>query len=166
MTMWGAAPSGATPLPPAVAGARRIRPSPVVWACVLTWVGAGLGVLMMTGALVYLALDPERLLADLRAQNPELVDAGLSDRAILAATFVTGAALVLWGLAAMALAVLLFRGVPWSRLLLVISTAVAMAVLALGVLTSVVVMVPFLASALTMTFLLRPETRDWAAPRH
>jgi len=163
MTMWGTAtttdPSTA---PPAAA---RVRPSTVLWACVLTWVGAGLGLLMMTAGLVYLALEPDTLLGDLRAQNPDVAESGLSDDAILAATFVTGGALILWALAAIVLAVLLFRGVSWSRLVLVVSTGAALALLAIGALTQVVIMIPFAACALTMTFLLRPETRAWVARR-
>lgn len=165
MAMWGASATAEAPDVPPAHPAGRVRPASVLWACVLTWVGAGLGALAMTAGLVYLALEPETLLADLRAQNPEFNDSGLSDRAILAATFVTGGAMVLWALVAAVLAVLLFRGVSWSRLVLVISTSGALALLALGALTQVVIMVPFAACALTMVLLLRPETRAWAARR-
>ena len=165
MTMWGALPtSPAAPSHPGAA-ATRVRPAAVVWACVLTWTGAGLGALAMIAGLAYLALEPDTLLTEMRAQNPEFNDSGLSDRAILSATFLTGGALVLWALAAVVLAVLLFRGVPWSRPVLVISTGGALALLGLGALTQVVVMFPFAAGAVTMMFLLRSETREWVSRR-
>lgn len=163
MTMWGTATT--TDPPTALPAAARVRPPAVLWACVLTWAGAGLGLLMTAAGLVYLALEPDTLLGDLRAQNPDVAESGLSDDAILAATFVTGGALILWALAAIVLAVLLFRGVSWSRLVLVVSTGAALALLAIGALTQVVIMIPFAACALTMTFLLRPETRSWVARR-
>ena len=90
MTMWGALPTTpAAPSHPDTA-ATRVRPAAVVWACVLTWAGAGLGAVAMTAGLAYLALEPDTLLTEMRAQNPEFNDSGLSDRAILSATFLTG----------------------------------------------------------------------------
>jgi hypothetical protein len=104
---------------------------------------------------------PDELLAELHAQNPELADAGLSDRMILAATFVTGAGLIVWAIAAMVLAFLLFRGVPWSRLVLMISTGGALGLLGFGALTQPVLMVAFAAAAVTLFLLLRPEAAAW-----
>ncbi len=80
---------------------------------------------------------------------------------IIIATFVMGGAVIVWAIAAMVLAALLFRGVSWSRVLLMISNVGALGLLGLGTLGQLVLMVPFLAAALTMTLLLRPETAAW-----
>ena len=137
------------------------RPSTVIWACALTWLFAGLGAIAMVVGLAYLAVSPDSLIADMRAQNPELADAGLTDRMILAVAFVTGGALIVWALAAIVLAFLLYRGVAWARVVLLVSTGGALGLLALGALSQLVLMVPFLAAAMTMTLLLRPETAAW-----
>jgi hypothetical protein len=164
MVGFGAPPTPPTPGPHPPAGPTfRILPRPpaVLWACALTWCFAGLGAVVMAVGLGYVALAPDELLSELHAQNPELAEAGLSDRMILAATFVTGGGLIVWALAAMVLAFLLFRGVSWSRLVLMISTGGALGLLGIGALTQLVLMVPFLAAAVTMTLLLRPETAAW-----
>jgi hypothetical protein len=139
----------------------RQRPPAVLWACALTWCFAGLGAVVMAVGLGYVALAPDELVTELHAQNPELADAGLSDRMILAATFVTGAGLIVWAIAAMVLAFLLFRGVPWSRLVLMISTGGALGLLGFGALSQPVLMVAFAAAAVTMFLLLRPEAAAW-----
>ena len=127
----------------------------------LTWCFAGLGAVAMAAGLAYLALAPDTLLADLRTQNPDIAGSGISDRMIIIATFVMGGAVIVWAIAAMVLAALLFRGVSWSRVLLMISNVGALGLLGLGALGQLVLMVPFLAAALTMTLLLRPETAAW-----
>ena len=167
VTGFGSAPTGGPPttsVPVARGGAWSpvsSRPSTVVWACVLTWLFAGLGAVSMVVGLAYLAVSPDSLIADMRAQNPELADAGLTDRMILAVAFVTGGALIVWALAAIVLAFLLYRGVSWARVVLLVSTGGALGLLALGALSQLVLMVPFLAAAMTMTLLLRPETAAW-----
>ncbi len=137
------------------------RPPPVLWACALTWCFAGLGAVAMAVGLAYLALAPDTLLADVRQQNPDIADSGISDQMIIVATFIMGGALIVWAIAAIVLAVLLFRGVSWARMLLLISNVGALGLLGLGALGQLVLMVPFLAAALTMTLLLRPETAAW-----
>ena len=157
-------PTPATTTPLARAGAwtpASTRPSTVIWACALTWLFAGLGAITMVVGLAYLAVSPDSLIADMRAQNPELAEAGLTDRMILAVAFVTGGALIVWALAAIVLAFLLYRGVSWARVVLLVSTGGALGLLALGALSQLVLMVPFLAAAMTMTLLLRPETAAW-----
>ena len=158
----GAGPT--TPAPTARAGVwtpASTRPSTVIWACALTWLFAGLGAITMVVGLAYLAVSPDSLIADMREQNPELAEAGLTDRMILAVAFVTGGALIVWALAAIVLAFLLYRGVSWARVVLLVSTGGALGLLALGALSQLVLMVPFLAAAMTMTLLLRPETAAW-----
>ena len=137
------------------------RPSTVIWACGLTWLFAGLGAIAMVVGLAYLAVSPDSLIADMRDQNPELAEAGLTDRMILAVAFVTGGVLIVWALAAIVLAFLLYRGISWARVVLLVSTGGALGLLALAALSQLALMIPFLAAAMTMTFLLRPETAAW-----
>lgn len=140
---------------------RGPRPPAVLWACVLTWCFSAFGAALMIVGLVYLAVASDTLVTDLREQNPELADAGLTDEMLVVATYVTGIAFVVWALAAMVLAVLFYRGVSWSRLVLMISTGGALALLALGTLSQFVFMVPLMGAAATMTLLLRPEAAAW-----
>ena len=170
VTGFGSAPTAGAPAPtaptaPLARGSAWLpassRPSTVIWACALTWLFAGLGAITMVAGLAYLAVSPDSLIADMRAQNPELADAGLTDRMILAVAFVTGGALIVWAVAAIVLAFLLYRGVSWARVVLLVSTGGALGLLALGALSQLVLMVPFLAAAMTMTLLLRPETAAW-----
>ena len=161
MTGFGTPPAASPGRPAPHAQPLSGRPPPVLWACALTWCFAGLGAVAMAAGLAYLALAPDTLLADLREQNPDIADSGISDRMIIVATFVMGGAVIVWAIAAMVLAALLFRGVSWSRVLLMISNVGALGLLGLGTLGQLVLMVPFLAAALTMTLLLRPETAAW-----
>ena len=154
----------APPPPYSTAGAwtrAGTRPPPVIWACTLVWLFAGLSVVVMVAGLAYLAVSPDALIADMRAQNPEIAEAGLTDRMILAVAFVTGGALIVWALAAIVLAFLLYRGIGWARVVLLVSTGGALGLLALASLSQLVLMVPFLAAAMTLTLLLRPETAAW-----
>lgn len=141
------------------------RPAPVIGACVMTWIFAGLGVAVMAFGLIYLALSPDAILTDLRAQNPEVEESGLTDQVLVAASMVMGGLFIVWGLGAMVLAGLFFRGVGWARLAMLMSTGVAMAVFGVGTLSSLVMIVPFFAAALTMAMLLRPEAKQWGQRR-
>ncbi len=141
------------------------RPAPVVGACVLTWAFAGFGVAAMALGLIYLALSPDSLLTEMRAQNPEVNQAGLSDQFIVATSLVMGGLFIAWGLGAMVLAGLFFRGVGWARLAMMLSTGVAMALVGLATLTQFVMIAPFFAAALTMAMLLRPEAKRWSQPK-
>ena len=137
------------------------RPPSVLWACSLTWLFSGLGIVLMAIGLVYFVVNSDPMLTEIRAQNPEIGEAGLTDEAILVATVLIGFAVIVWAMAAMVLAFLFYRGVTWSRLVLLISTGGAVGLLAFGALTQWALIVPFLAAARTFSMLLRPEAAAW-----
>jgi hypothetical protein len=137
------------------------RPPSVVWACALTWLFSGLGVVLMAIGLVYFVANSDPVLTEIRAQNPEVDEAGLTDQMIVVATVLIGLAVIVWALAAIVLAFLFYRGVSWSRLVLLISTGGAVGLLAFGALTQWSLIVPFLAAAMTFSMLLRPEAAAW-----
>ncbi|MFC6287327.1 hypothetical protein ACFP3Q_08240 [Nocardioides sp. GCM10027113] len=174
-TPWGAAP-GQQPSPwataapgapqpylgsaPPVRPARR--PGAVVAACVVTWVFSGLvSLLMVTSALALLAA-PDLVLEELRRQDPALLETGVGERALQVATWITAAVTVVWSAGASVLAFLVLRGRPsWARPALAGSAAAAGVVCLLASLGSVVMVVPLVACAATLTLLLRPDVRDW-----
>jgi hypothetical protein len=137
------------------------RPSSVVWACALTWLFSGVGIVLMVIGLGYFVVNSDPMLTEIRAQNPEIGEAGLTDEAIVVATVLIGFAVIVWAMAAMVLAFLFYRGISWSRLVLLISTGGAVGLLAFGALTQWALIVPFVAAALTFSMLLRPEAAAW-----
>lgn len=148
--------------PPAPAPDRGPRPSPVAVACVVTWVATGLTALGMLLTGVALAVRPDTLLAEAHRQNPELEQQGVSDHLLLGATYAMVAVIVLWCLAAAVLAVLVFRGVEWARVVLVVSAAVAAALSLIGTaLGAFVLVLTLLASGAAVALLLRSDARAW-----
>jgi len=133
----------------------------VTWACVLTWVFAGLTVLVLVASVVVLAADSTTVLRRMHEQNPDLARQGISDHVILVVCYVFCAFCVVWSLAAVACAVLVFRRVRWSWYALVISTAAVGALCLLGVVGSLFTLVPLSAAGATVALLLRPESRRW-----
>lgn len=146
------------------------RPVAVMWACVLTWVISGTAALMMGVTALVIALQPDLVFEELRRQNPELVEQGVTDRAVQVATYVTAGVTIVWALAAVVLAVLVLRRSGWARVALLASAGGAGGVCLVASLGSVVMVLPAFGCAVTFALLLRPEVRAWFAgtrsPRH
>jgi hypothetical protein len=139
------------------------RPAAVLWSCLLTWLFCSLTALVLAGSIALLAADSSTMLDKLHAQNPDLARQGLSDHLILTVCYVMCAAFMLWAVAAAVTAILVFRRVRWAWWALVISTAATIGLCALGVLGSLVMLVPLAGAAATISMLLRPEVRRWFA---
>jgi hypothetical protein len=155
---WPAPPgtSAGTGAPPA-----GRRPDAVVWACVLTWVFSGLAALFMgLGALV-LAASPDLVFDELRRQNPELLEQGLTEGAITTATYVSAAVVIVWSAVASVLAVLVVRRVRWARTALLVVVGLTGAVCLATSFQSLLMVLPLLASVAAFSLLLRPEVRHW-----
>lgn len=157
-----AAPGAPQPFPGSTPTRPARRPGAVVAASVVTWVFSGLvSLLMVTSALALLAA-PDLVLEELRRQDPALLEAGVGERALQVATWITAAVTVIWSAGASVLAFLVLRGRPsWARPALAGSAAAAGVVCLLASLGSVVMVVPLVACAATLTLLLRREVRDW-----
>lgn len=159
-------PTGAPVRPSEPAGGSSDRPSAVVWACVLTWVCSGLTAIGMVVSAIALGLDPDPLLDRAREQSPELSQQGVTDGMLLGLTYVMMGGIVLWALSAIVLAVLTYRRVDWARIVLVVSAATAAALCVLGTLVgSYLLVVPLIASVVTISLLVRADTRPWFRPR-
>jgi hypothetical protein len=94
-------------------------------------------------------------------QNPDLATQGVSDHMILVVCYVTCAVLILWCIVAAVLAVLAFRRQRLAMYGLLVSTAGAAVFCLLGVLGSLVVLVPLVAAATTIGCLVRSDVRAW-----
>lgn len=161
-------PSGAT-LP----GARQhrtdapfvtARPREVVQACVITWVFAGLVVAAMGLVLVSFAADPS-LIEDVYTSDDRFAESGLTADQIRSFSLALALAFGLWGLAATALALLVFLGRNWARFLLIGSSVLtALLTLMMGIAAPVLLLVT-VAGVATAILLTRPAVGAWFALR-
>lgn len=157
------------PVPPgapaAGLGAPR-RPAALIWAAVLTWVFASLGLLSTLAAVAVLLIDPSPVLTELHRQQPELAAQGVTDRLIVDATYAMAAVMSLWAIASIVLAGLVFLGIGWARVTLAVLTALSATLLVLGVAAGqLVLLVPLAAAVATVVLLGRGEVRGWCAAR-
>jgi hypothetical protein len=152
-----------TPAASPPAGRPERRPAAVMWACVLTWVLSGTAALMMGLSALVIALQPDLVFDELRRQNPDFGEQGVTDRAVQIATYVTAGVTVLWALAAVVLAVLVLRRSGWARIALLVSAAGAGGACLVASLGSVLMVLPAFGCAVTFSLLLRPEVRAWFA---
>jgi len=141
------------------------RPASVVWACVLTWAAAGLTATLLVVTMLVVAADPDALFAEVRRQNPDLVEQGMTDGVMRATLFTVGGLVVVWSGVALALAVLTWRRVRWAAIALTVSAACAGVLCLVMLVGSVLMVVPLAACALASSLLLRPEARAWYAAR-
>jgi len=142
------------------------RPAGVAWACALTWVFAGLTLLVMGASIAVLATSPDLVFEELHRQNPDLAATGVSDATLRTATFVIGGVVSLWSLAALVAAVLAFRRVRWARAALAVSAAGSVACCLFATLGQFLLVVPLAASVVTLAMLVRPEVRAWYDAAH
>lgn len=140
------------------------RPAPLVWACSITWGVCGLAVLFLGAVILTMATVPEALFDELRAQDPNFAAAALSDGEIASASIVSSSILLVWCLVSIAFAVFAFQRARWARIALMASAAGSAALCLVGVLASVVLLVPLMLSVVTVVLLVRPKTVSWFRP--
>lgn len=139
----------------------RRRPDPVTSAVVITIVTAGLVFVMTLASVVLFATQPDLVLDELRRQNPDIEESGLSEATLVATSYVSGGIGMLWSLLAIALAVLTGAGRGWAARGLVICAAVCAVLCVMAALASLAALVPAIAAILTVSLLRRPESRAW-----
>ena len=154
-------PAAGPALPLATGVDASARPSAVAWACVLTWLFAGLALVVMVTSIAVLASSPGLVFDELHRQNPDLASQGVSDATLRKATFVIGGIVVAWSLVALVVAGLAFRRVRWARGALVVSASVSVACCLLATVSQVLFMVPLAASVVTLALMVRPDVRAW-----
>jgi hypothetical protein len=138
------------------------RPSAVVWACALTWICTGVVVAGLLVSVLVLLVAPDLVFDELRRQNPDYAEQGLSDAAITGATYVVAAVGVVWCTLAATLAALVFRRVDWARTALVVCAAVAAGVCVIAAVGNLLMLLPGLGAIAVLVLLLRPEARVWS----
>lgn len=154
----GPVPSAVWPAPAAVPE----RPAAVAWACIVTWICSALTALGMVVAAIALAVDGDELIERAKEQNPDLAAQGVTDAMLLGLTFVMLGGIVLWCLASIALAALVYRGIEWARIVLIVFAATA-GVLSLGgiVLGAFLLVFSLAGGTVAAALLLRPEVRPF-----
>ena len=136
-------------------------PRPVRVALVVTLVVAGMVFAMTLVSIVFLASQPDLVLEELRKQNPDLEDQGISESLLLTTSYVSGAVAMLWSAAAVALAVLMRGRRLWAARGLLISAVVCALLCVVATFASPVAIIPALAAIVTASSLRRPEVRSW-----
>lgn len=160
---WGRQPVHPASWPPAYAtgpapapGARDV-PTQVRVACILTWIfSAVTGALYLLIAVALLA-DRAGMLTLLK-DNPTVRDTKLTDDQLVAAIVTVSFLVVLWCIAACALAVLAWRRHAWARTLLMVSIAVAFSVELVGFPYT---LLHLAAAVVAFRMLLNPGSRAW-----
>lgn len=147
--------------PTAPAGQRQPRPSPLVWACVLTWAMTGLAAGLMALSVLVLLAAPETMIEEITRQRPELANQGIAVDSIRSVAVVSASLIVAWCAIAAALAVMVWRGVSWAHLSLIVSAAMAALLCLVGLIVNPLLILPLGACAATITLLVRSEVRWW-----
>lgn len=158
----------AAPGAPAATGrpaARSPRPTALSAACILTWVVCGLVIVGLALSILVLLAAPEALSEEIRRQDPGLAEDGLTISTIRAAAYLAAAVAVPWCAAAIAFAVVAFRGAAWGRVALLISAAAAGALCLATTFASPPLIVLVAANAVTVGLLLRGDVREWFVRR-
>ncbi len=141
-------------------GARRARPGTVLAAALITWISAGLTLAGSVSALLAVAVARSTVIDQIES-TPQFKD----QVSISAADLVTGligffAIVAFWSLAAVILAIFVFRGANWARVLLAISAGVA-GLLSLALITSVVSLIFLVASVTALVLLFASSSNDY-----
>jgi hypothetical protein len=142
------------------------RPDVVTVAVVLTIVVAGLVFAMTLVSLVLIASQPDLVLEELRRQNPELEEQGVSETLLLTTSYVSGGLALVWSALAIVLAVLMAGRRAWAARGLLICAAACALFSVVATLASPAALIPAVAAIATVSCLRRPEVRAWFdAPR-
>ena len=137
------------------------RPDSVTTAMALTLVVSGLVFAMTLISLVLVVSQPDLVLDELRRQDPEIEESGLSEATLLATAYVSGGIGLLWSGLAVVLAVLMAGRRAWAARALRISAVVCTVLCVFSAIASVAALVPGIAALVTFACLRRPESRAW-----
>ncbi|MCR1784851.1 hypothetical protein KVF89_20075 [Nocardioides carbamazepini] len=145
---------------------RGVRPRALVTACSLTWLTSGFVLVVLAVLAAVVPSQSDELYAEMQRQQPQMMkESELGEQDLVVVLYLFLAGLIVWALAAAALAGLAFAGQNWARITLAISGAGAAVValaLSLGA-WPLVVLVAAIAGAIWL--LLRPEVGRWYTGR-
>ncbi len=142
------------------------RPRPVLTACIVTWVSSALVALGSLASMAVVLVDSDDLIGQLRDQNPQLKEQGITDGVVIGIVVATVVGLVLWSVAASVLAFLTLRRRRWAAITLIVSGGCAGALCLLStVLGSLIAAVPLAACVAVGLLLNRAESKAWFRDR-
>jgi hypothetical protein len=139
------------------------RPATVTAACVITWVGCALVVLVTGIVALVLSADRGAFVREFQRQA-DIADVQVTADEVLAIAWTIAALALLWCLVAVTLAVLAFRRSRGGRIGLAVSAALTVVVSLLLVL-SVIAVVPLLLGIAVLVLLFTGGANDWYARR-
>lgn len=140
------------------------RPAEVLQACLVTWVVAGLALISTAMVVLALALEPS-LAKDIYEQDETFADAGLTPASLRSFLLAICSVLALWSLAAIVVAIFVFLGRNWARLVLVGSAVTAGLFCLLLAVGGPLLILPALACGVSAFLLLRPQVHHWFTDR-
>ena len=154
-------PPGAPGMPPPVPviGGRPPRPSSVLVAAVITWVSAGLTLLVALLALVEVMALRSELIKQIESSS-QFQGQQLDASAVATGIGVVAGVLAIWSLSAVVLAIFVFRGQSWARILLAISAGMTALVSLLMILT-IVTFFTLAASVAVLVLLFVSQSNDY-----
>jgi hypothetical protein len=156
-----AAPYAGFGAPVGVETAARTRPAQVTWACLLTWAFCAITIVTMVAGSVGLIADSSSVVDEAMRQNPDLADAGMSDRALLIGVAFVIVALVVWSLVAVVVAWFVWKGSEWARITLICSAGITAGLAVIAVLMNVIALPLLIASGVAMRLLLSRQAAAW-----
>ena len=121
--------------------------------------------LLVGGSLAVLATDSATVLDRMHEQDPQLAERGFSDHDLLVIGYVTGSLVIVWSLAAGALAVVVFLRHRWGWYALLVSTIGVVILTLLATFGFILVLIPLAAAVTTLALLVRPEVKAWLISR-
>ena len=113
------------------------RPAQVTWACLLTWGFCAMTIVTLVAGSLAVIADSSGVIDEARRQNPDLADAGMSDRALLIGVVLVIVALLAWSVLAIVVAWFVWKGREWARITLICSAGVAAGLGVIAVLVNV-----------------------------
>lgn len=161
----GQAPTAGLPPHPTggavAAAAPTKRPDPVNVAVVLTVVMAGIVFVMTLASIVLIASQPDLVLDELRRQNPDLENQGISESLLITTSYVSGGLALAWSAIAIAFAVLMAGRRAWAARGLLICAAACALLCIVATFASPVAIIPAVVAIATISCLRRPDVRAW-----
>jgi hypothetical protein len=148
-----------------VGTADRTRPAQVTWACLLTWGFCAMTIVTLVAGAVGLIADSSGAIDEAMRQNPDLVDAGMSERELLIGAVLVIGALLIWTVLAIVVAWFVWKGRDWARVILICSAGLAAGLGVLAVLINVIALPLLIAGGVAMRLLLGRQAAAWCRPK-
>jgi hypothetical protein len=157
------APMQAHAYPPPSSKAPGSRPGTVTAAAIITWISTGLMLILSAiGILAVLAARSD-LMSTLN-EDPDFRSMDLTEGQVIAAVVVTLGVTAVWSLVSAILAVFVYRGANWARIVLTVSASMVVGVSLLMIVTGVSA-ITLLAAGVVIVLLFVGGANAWFTGR-